>query len=104
MKKKFCRLCLKFLPLIILASSFSFYPYQKDERALPGYLLTRRSFSLSPRYKAPLAFPQMFSLYVYSYTILPDSVFRLQRVNYASGDEDVWRSEGVPPRILKRGR
>jgi hypothetical protein len=26
------------------------------------------------RYKAPLAFPQMFSLYFYSYTILPDTL------------------------------
>jgi hypothetical protein len=26
------------------------------------------------RYKAPLAFPQMFSLYFYSYTILSDSL------------------------------
>jgi hypothetical protein len=26
------------------------------------------------RYKAPLAFPQMFSLYIYSYTILSDSL------------------------------
>jgi hypothetical protein len=54
----FCRLCFKLLPPTILTSSLSFYPYQKDERALPGYLLTRRSFfsppdikrlSLSPR-------------------------------------------------------
>jgi hypothetical protein len=28
------------------------------------------------RYKAPLAFPQMFSLYFYSYTILSDSGFK----------------------------
>jgi hypothetical protein len=27
-----------------------------------------------PRYKAPLAFPQIFSLYFYSYTIFPDSL------------------------------
>jgi hypothetical protein len=27
------------------------------------------------RYKAPLAFPQMFSLFFYSYTILSDSLF-----------------------------
>jgi hypothetical protein len=26
------------------------------------------------RYKAPLAFPQMFSLFLYSYTILSDSL------------------------------
>jgi hypothetical protein len=70
---KFCRLCLKLLLPTILTSSLAFYPYQKDERALPGYLLTRSSF-FPLRYKAPLAFPQMFSLYFYSYTILSDSL------------------------------
>jgi hypothetical protein len=40
---------------------------------LPGYFLTRCSF-FPLRYKAPLAFPQTFSLYFYSYTILPDSL------------------------------
>jgi hypothetical protein len=44
---KFCRLSLIFLLPTILTSSLQFYPYQKDERALPGYLLTRCSFSLS---------------------------------------------------------
>jgi hypothetical protein len=34
-----------FLP--ILTSSLPFYPYQKDERAWPGYLQTRCSFSRS---------------------------------------------------------
>jgi len=70
---KFCRLCLKPLLPTILTSSLPFYPYQKDERALPGFLLTRCSF-FPLRYKAPLAFPQMFSLYFYSYTILSDSL------------------------------
>jgi hypothetical protein len=37
-------------------------------------------FPPPPRHKAPLAFPQMFSLYFYSYTILTDSLSRLQRV------------------------
>jgi hypothetical protein len=77
---KFCRLCLKLLLPTILTSSLPFYPYQKDERALPGCLLTRCSFS-PLRYKAPLAFPQMFSLFFCSYTILSDSLsVRLQRV------------------------
>jgi hypothetical protein len=44
---KFCRLCLKILLPTILTSSLPFYPYQKDEWALPGYLLTRCSFSSS---------------------------------------------------------
>jgi hypothetical protein len=44
---KFGRLCLKLLLPTILTSSLPFYPYQKDERALPGYLLTRCSFSPS---------------------------------------------------------
>jgi hypothetical protein len=44
---KFCRLCLKPLLPTILTPSFPYYPYQKDERALTGYLLTRCSFSLS---------------------------------------------------------
>jgi hypothetical protein len=44
---KFCRLCLKLLLPTILTSSLPFYPYQKDERALPGYLLTICSFSSS---------------------------------------------------------
>jgi hypothetical protein len=79
---KFSRLCLKLLLPTILTSSLPFYPYQKDERELPGYLLTRCSF-FPLRYKALLAFPQMFSLYFYSYTILSDSLslsLRLQRV------------------------
>jgi hypothetical protein len=78
---KFCRLCLKLLVPSILTSSLPFYPYQKDEQALPGYLLTRCSFA-PLRYKAPLAFPQMFDLLSYSYTILSDSLsLQIQRVN-----------------------
>jgi hypothetical protein len=38
---------LKLLLPTILTSSLPFYPYHKDERALPGYLLTRCSFSPS---------------------------------------------------------
>jgi hypothetical protein len=45
----------------------------EGRRALPGYLITRCSF-FPLRHKAPLAFPQMFSLYFYSYTILSDSL------------------------------
>jgi hypothetical protein len=48
-------------------------PYQKDERALPGYLLTRWCF-FPLRYKAPFAFPQMFYLYFYSYIVISDSL------------------------------
>jgi hypothetical protein len=85
---KFCRL--KPLLPTILTYSLPFYPYQRDERALPGYLLTRCSF-YPLRYKAPLAFTQMFSLFFYSYTILYDSLgfkgsvdIRLQWVNKVS--------------------
>jgi hypothetical protein len=40
-------LSLKLSPSTILTSWLPFYHYQKDERALPGYLLTRCSFSPS---------------------------------------------------------
>jgi hypothetical protein len=40
-----------------------------DERAMPGYLLTRCSFSLLPDKKAPLLYPSFTS------TILLDSLF-----------------------------
>jgi hypothetical protein len=66
---KFCRLGLKLLLPTILTSSLPFYPYQKDELALPGYLLTRCSF-LHLWYKARLAFPQRFSVFFYSYNVL----------------------------------
>jgi hypothetical protein len=64
---KFCSLCLKLSSSTILKSSLSFYRYQNDERALPGYLPTRCSF-LPSRYKASLAFPQILSLYFYTST------------------------------------
>jgi hypothetical protein len=64
---KFCRLCLKLLPPTILTSSLPFYPYQKDERALPGYLLTRWSFfPLRYRIKRLSLSPRCF-LFFYSY-------------------------------------
>jgi hypothetical protein len=70
---KFCRFSLKLLLPTILTSSVPFYPYQKDERALPGYLLTGCSFSPSDIKRLSLS-PQMFSLFFYSYTILSDSL------------------------------
>jgi hypothetical protein len=56
---KFYRLCLKLLLPTILKSSLPFSPYQKDERALPGYLLTRCSFSPSD-IKGLSLFPRCF--------------------------------------------
>jgi hypothetical protein len=84
---KFCRLCLKLLLPTILTCSLPFYPYQKDERALPGYLLTRCSF-FSLRHKAPLAFPRCFlfsSTLILSFLTLSLSL-RLQRVNGVKRD------------------
>jgi hypothetical protein len=50
----------------IITSSLPFYPYQKDERALPGYLLTRWSFS--PQIKSASRFPpDVFSLLLLLY-------------------------------------
>jgi hypothetical protein len=72
-RTKFRRLCLKLLLPTILTSSLPFYPYQKDERALPGYFLTRRSFSPSDIKRLSLS-SHIFSLYFYSYTILSDSL------------------------------
>jgi hypothetical protein len=66
---KFCRLCLKLSPPTIPTSSLLFYPYQKDERALPGYLLTSCSFSIS-RYKAPLTFPSKCFFFIFTSTHL----------------------------------
>jgi hypothetical protein len=94
---KFCRLCLKPLLPTILTSSFTFSPYQKDERALPGYLLTRCSF-FPLRYKAPFAFPQMFSLFFYSYTILSDS---LSLCSSSKGDALRSVKEGRGPAYFK---
>jgi hypothetical protein len=75
------RCSLKLSQPTILTSSLPFYPYQKDERVLPGYLL--KSCSFPPlTYKAHFAFPQMFSLYFYSSAVLPDSLsYSLQWVN-----------------------
>jgi hypothetical protein len=86
---KFCRLCLKLSPPTTLTSSLPFY--HQDERALPGYPLTRCSF-FPFRYKAPLAFPQMFYLYFYSYTTLPDSF------SLSSASNGYWLAcDGVEP-------
>jgi hypothetical protein len=71
---KVCRLCLKTLLPTILTSSLPFYTYQKDERALPGYLLTRCSFFLSD-IKRLFFPPDVFSFLLLSYTILSDSLF-----------------------------
>jgi hypothetical protein len=78
---KFCRLCLKLLLPTILTSSLPFYPYQKDERALPGYLLTRCSFSPSDIKRRSLS--PTFSLYFYSFSILSDSLslIRLETIS-----------------------
>jgi hypothetical protein len=54
---KFRRVCHKRLLLTTLTSSLSFYPYQKDERALPGYLLIRCPFSLRPTMKCVSLLP-----------------------------------------------
>jgi hypothetical protein len=73
MKTKFHRVCLKLLLLAILASLLPFYPYQKDERELPGYLLTRCSFyPLHPDIKLLSLLPAF--LYVYSSAIFPNSL------------------------------
>jgi hypothetical protein len=47
METTFCRLCLKLLPPTTLTYWLSFYPYQKDERAMNGYLIKRWCFSPS---------------------------------------------------------
>jgi hypothetical protein len=67
------KFCLKLLLPTIPTSSLPFYPYQKDERALPGYLLTRCSFSTSDIKRLSLS-PRcfLFYFYFYSYTILSD--------------------------------
>jgi hypothetical protein len=74
---KFCRLCLKLLLPTILTYSLPFYPYQKDERALPGYLLTRCSFSPSDIEHLLLS-PRCFifsSTLILSFLILSLSLF-----------------------------
>jgi hypothetical protein len=81
---KFCRLCFKLLLPTILTSSLPFYLYQKDERALPGYLLTRCSFSPSDIKLLSLS-PRCFlftSTLMLSFLTLSLSLsLRLQRVN-----------------------
>jgi hypothetical protein len=60
--------CLKPLLLIILISSLSHCPYQKDERAKPGNLPTKQCFSLPPKLRVSYfshAFP-FHLLYYYS--------------------------------------
>jgi hypothetical protein len=64
---KLFRLCLKLLLPTILTSSLPFYPYPKDERALPGYLLTRYYFSPSNIKRLSLPPPDVFSLRLLSY-------------------------------------
>jgi hypothetical protein len=79
---KFCRLCLKLLLPTILTSSLLFYPYQKDERALPEYLLTRCSFSPSDIKRLSFS-PRCFlfsSTLILSFLTLSLSL-RLQRAN-----------------------
>jgi hypothetical protein len=73
MKTKFRRVCFKLLLLAILTSLLPFYPYQKDERALPGYPLTRCPFyPLHPDVKFLSLLPAY--IYVYSCAIFPDSL------------------------------
>jgi hypothetical protein len=58
-KSKFLILCLKVLSLIILTSSLLFYAYQKDEWAVPGYLLTKMFFlpEIKPLSLLPFSYP-----------------------------------------------
>jgi hypothetical protein len=66
--------------LITITSSLLCFPYQKDERALPGNLLTIRC-SPPPRNKMSLTSPPTFSLCFYSFAILPHSLASLQRLD-----------------------
>jgi hypothetical protein len=54
-----------------------------EGRAGIAWVPSNKMLFFSLRYKAPLAFPQMFSLYCYSYTILSDSLssFGFKRLN-----------------------
>jgi hypothetical protein len=78
---KIFRLCLKLLLPTILTSSLPFYPYQKDERAFPGYLLTRRSFSPSDIKR--LSLPPRCFLFTCTLILsfLTLSLLRLQKAN-----------------------
>jgi hypothetical protein len=69
--------------LITLTSSRLFYPYQKDERALSGNLLTNYKMLFHPtRNKVSLTSPPIFPLCFYSFAILPSSLsLWRQRVN-----------------------
>jgi hypothetical protein len=53
---------------------FTPIPSLSEGRAGIAWVPSNKIFFSSLRYKAPLAFPQMFSLYFYSYTILSDSL------------------------------
>jgi hypothetical protein len=104
---KFCRLCLKLLLPTILTSSLPFYPYQKDEWALPGYLLTRCSFFPSDIKHLSLS-PRCFlftSTLILSFLTLSLSL-RLQRVkkvwNVRFSRQWVWRWQ--PSGILRHVR
>jgi hypothetical protein len=48
--------------------------YLSEGRAGIAWVSSNKMFFYPLRYKAPLAFPQMFSLYFYSYTIFSDSL------------------------------
>jgi hypothetical protein len=69
--------------LITLTSSLLFYPYQKDERVLPGNLLNIRCSFSSPEIKCLSLLPQHFllaSTLLISFRTLSLSLFLLQRV------------------------
>jgi hypothetical protein len=67
--------------IIILTSSLLFYPYQKDERVLPGNLPTIRCsfFPPPPKIKCLSLLPQHFSLLLLFCYPSELSPFRLQR-------------------------
>jgi hypothetical protein len=48
----------------------------------------------SPSYKAPLAFPQVFSLYFYSYTVLSDSLSLLLQSSRRAVAEEASKQKG----------
>jgi hypothetical protein len=82
LKSKFRGSCPKPLLLTILTGSISLYSYQKDERAKPGKLVTKRcSFSL-PTINCLSLFPGIFT-FIYSSTILSTS-FSFQMVKQMS--------------------
>jgi hypothetical protein len=102
MKSKFRRICLKLLLQTTLTSSLSFYLYQKDERALPGYLLTK--FSPPPPQDIKrlwfLPRPKIFSLLVLLHCLSRVSVsLQLQKVKRASLKRIV-RGKALPLRTV----